>query len=93
MNESDTRLHKIDPALRSAGWGVAGQSHISTEYYFTQGKISQSIRVKGKKADYVLMYRGQRLAIVEAKADEVGYQEGVRQARETYYEAQRVLYS
>ena len=22
MNESDTRLHKIDPKLKAAGWGV-----------------------------------------------------------------------
>ena len=86
MNESDTRLHKIDPALRNAGWGTTDASHISTEYYFTRGKISRTVKMKGKKADYVLVYCGQRMAIVEAKADEVGYQEGVKQAIE-YAEA------
>ena len=86
MNESDTRLHKIDPALKASGWGSTEASHISTEYYFTRGKISRTVRTKGKKADYVLVYRGQRMAVVEAKADEVGYQEGVAQAIE-YAEA------
>ena len=86
MTESDTRLHKIDPALKAAGWGSTDESHISTEYYFTRGKISRTVRSKGKKADYLLVYRGQRMAVVEAKADEVGYQEGVTQAIE-YAEA------
>lgn len=26
MNESDTRLHKIDPKLRAAGWGTVEDS-------------------------------------------------------------------
>ena len=86
MNESDTRLHKIDPALKASGWGSTEKSHISTEYYFTKGKISRTVKTKGKKADYLLVYRGQRMAVVEAKADEVGYQEGVMQAVE-YAEA------
>lgn len=92
MNESDTRLHKIDPQLRAAGWSVVEGSHISTEHRITRGKISQSVKMKGKKADYVLMYRGQRMAVVEAKADEVGYQEGVMQAIE-YAEALDTRYT
>ena len=31
MNESDTRLKKIDPALHAAGWGVVAGSDIFTE--------------------------------------------------------------
>jgi len=31
MNESDTRLHKIDPKLKAAGWGVTEGSRITTE--------------------------------------------------------------
>ena len=80
MNESDTRIHKIDPQLKAAGWSVVEGSHISTEYRITRGKISQSVKMKGKKADYLLLYRGLRMAVVVAKADEVGYQEGVMQA-------------
>ena len=59
MNESDTRIHKIDPQLKAAGWSVVEGSHISTEYRITRGKISQSVKMKGKKADYLLLYRGQ----------------------------------
>ncbi len=32
MNESDTRLHKIDPQLKAAGWGVVDGSYVTTEY-------------------------------------------------------------
>ena len=31
MNESDTRLKKIDPALKAAGWSVVEGSDIFTE--------------------------------------------------------------
>jgi len=82
MNESDTRLHKIDPQLKAAGWGVVDGSYVTTEYYFTRGKVSKTVRNKPKKADYVLIYRNVKLAIVEAKSDEVGYREGVAQAKD-----------
>ena len=36
MNESDTRLHKIDPALKAAGWNSVDDSKITTEYVFTR---------------------------------------------------------
>jgi len=38
MNESDTRLHKIDPKLKAAGWGVTESSRITTEYAFTESR-------------------------------------------------------
>lgn len=82
MNESDTRLHKIDPKLKAAGWGVLDGSRITTEYTFTRGKISQTQKGKPKRADYVLIYKGVKLAIVEAKSDELSYAEGVTQAKE-----------
>lgn len=81
MNESDTRLHKIDPQLKAAGWDVVDGSRITTEYYFTLGKVSKTVKNKPKKADYVLIYRNVKLAIVEAKSDEVGYKEGIAQAK------------
>ncbi len=81
MNESDTRLHKIDPKLKAAGWGVTEGSRITTEYTFTRGKISQTQKGKPKRADYVLMYKGVKIAIVEAKSDELSYSEGVGQAK------------
>ncbi len=82
MNESDTRLHKIDPKLKAAGWGATEGSRITTEYTFTRGKISRSKKGKVKKADYVLIYKGVKLAVVEAKSDELSYSEGVSQAKE-----------
>lgn len=70
MNESDTRLKLIDPALEWAGWDK--QRQIYTEHYFTDGEIvvrgRMSTRRTAKKADYLLMYRPDiPLAIVEAK--------------------------
>ena len=82
MNESDTRLHKIDPQLKAAGWGVLDGSRITTEYTFTKGKISQTMKGKPKRADYVLIYKGVKLAVIEAKSDELSYAEGVAQAKE-----------
>ena len=82
MNESDTRLHKIDPQLKAAGWGVVDGSYVTTEYRFTRGKVSKTVKNKPKKADYVLIYRNVKLAVVEAKSDEVGYREGVAQAKD-----------
>ena len=50
MNESDTRLKKIDPALKAAGWGVVEGSDIFTEqraYLLTPGRIvTKAIQTK-----------------------------------------------
>ena len=92
MNESDTRLHKIDPALKRAGWGEVEGSRILTEVTFTRGKISQTVKHRPRRADYVLVFRGVKLAIVEAKSDELSYSEGVMQARE-YAEALDVRFT
>ena len=82
MNESDTRLHKIDPQLKAVGWGILDGSRITTEYTFTKGKISQTMKGMPKRADYVLIYKGVKLAVIEAKSDELSYAEGVAQAKE-----------
>lgn len=57
-------------------------SRITTEYTFTKGKISQTRKGMPKRADYVLIYKGVKFAIVEAKSDELSYSEGVAQAKE-----------
>ncbi len=82
MNESETRAELIDPKLKSCGWGVVEGSKILREYHITQGKI-QTGGGRGKKeiADYVLVYKGIKLAIVEAKSDELEVGEGVMQAK------------
>ena len=82
MNEAQTRLNKIDPALKKAGWNVAEQSHIIVEYAITNGRVSKSVAPKPLQADYILMYKGVKLAVVEAKSDEKDVSDGVAQAKQ-----------
>lgn len=81
MNESQTRLDKIDPKLRAAGWSEVDDSRIVTEFRITNGRISRTSKPKPLKADYVLVYKGVKLAVVEAKSDEKDVAEGVAQAK------------
>ena len=82
MNEAETRAELIDPKLKACGWGVVEGSKVLREYSITAGKI-QSGGGRGKRdvADYVLVYKGIKLAIVEAKSDELEVGEGVMQAK------------
>ena len=86
MNESDTRRKKIDPKLKEALWEVTPDSAIYTEQSayntFAPGKISASAERNPKKIDYLLVYKGIKIAIVEAKKDELDVSEGVPQAKE-----------
>ena len=82
MNESDTRLKLIDPALKRS-WDFKRQ--IFTEYYFTDGEIvvrgDMAVRKNPKKADYLLMYAPEiPLAIVEAKDTQHTVGAGLQQA-------------
>ncbi len=82
MNESETRAELIDPLLRASGWGVAEGSKVLREYAITAGRIQTGgARGKSLKADYVLLYRGRKLAVIEAKSDELEVGEGVAQAK------------
>lgn len=82
MNEAETRAELIDPKLKDCGWGIVEGSKILREYHITQGKI-QAGGGRGKKeiADYVLVHKGIKLAIVEAKSDVQEVGEGVMQAK------------
>lgn len=81
MNESQTRLDKIDPKLKGVGWSVVDDSRIITEYTISKGKISASEKPKPLKADYILSFKGVKLAVVEAKSDDLPVGEGVMQAK------------
>jgi type I restriction enzyme, R subunit len=82
MNEAETRAEHIDPALRAAGWGVVAGSRIRREYPITLGRIEgHGKRGKALTADYVLIYRNTKLAVVEAKARDEALTEGVAQAK------------
>jgi type I restriction enzyme R subunit len=81
MNEAETRAELIDPTLKAAGWGVAEGSKILREYGISVGKIQTGGRGKREIADYVLVYKGIKLAVIEAKSDELPVGEGVMQAK------------
>lgn len=82
MNEAETRAELIDPQLRESGWGVVEETRILREYRITLGRIQTGgKRAKPLIADYVLVYRGRKLATIEAKSNEVEVGEGVAQAK------------
>lgn len=83
MNEAETRAELIDPKLKAAGWGVVEDSKVLREHHITDGRIqSGGGRAKKLTADYVLVYKGIKLAVIEAKSDELGVGEGVAQAKQ-----------
>lgn len=83
MNEAETRAELIDPMLKACGWGIVEGSKVLREYHITAGKIQTGGgRARKLTADYVLVYKGIKLAVVEAKSDELGVGEGVAQAKQ-----------
>lgn len=81
MNESDTRLKLIDPAITKS-WDR--DSQVFTEYYFTDGEIvvrgNLVMRKDKKKADCLLMYAPNiPIAIIEAKDTEHTVDAGLQQ--------------
>lgn len=83
MNEAETRAELIDPKLKACGWGVVEGSKVLREYRITEGKI-QSGGGRGRKiiADYILVHKGIKLAVIEAKSDDLEVGEGVMQAKQ-----------
>ena len=85
MNEAETRAERIDPALKSAGWGVVEGSRVLREHGITLGRLQGSggknARAKAEIADYVLVFRNTKLAVIEAKAWDKPFTEGVGQAK------------
>jgi len=82
MNESETRAELIDPQLRASGWGEVAESKVLREHHITFGRIQPGGgRLKPDIADYVLIYKNQKLAVIEAKSEELEATEGVTQAK------------
>ncbi len=84
MDESATRRKKIDPKLYEVGWEQVPESEILTEQraYIAPGQVSALPQNRHpKKVDYILEYRKQKLAVIEAKSDEKDVSEGVEQAK------------
>ena len=82
MNEAETRAEHIDPALKAAGWGVVEGSRIRREVIAPGRLQGRGQRAKAEIADYVLVYRNTRLAVIEAKAWDKPLTEGVAQAKQ-----------
>lgn len=84
MNEAETRAELIDPKLKACGWGVMEGSKVLRERnaQITAGKIQTGGgRSRPMVADYILVYKGIKLAVIEAKSDELAVGEGVAQAK------------
>jgi len=79
LTESDTRAQYIDPALAKSGW----EGHlVRREFQITAGRIlGAGKRTEPSIADYLLEYKGKRLAVIEAKAWDKPYTEGLEQAK------------
>ncbi|TVM36100.1 EcoAI/FtnUII family type I restriction enzme subunit R [Oceanidesulfovibrio marinus] len=81
LNEAETRAELIDPALAAAGWGMVAGSRIRRETISHGRLIGRGRRSRQDIADYVLIYRGQKLAVIEAKRVSSPDTEGVQQAK------------
>ncbi|MEY8204824.1 MAG: DEAD/DEAH box helicase family protein, partial [Bermanella sp.] len=82
MNEADTRANLIDPKLVAAGWSQTEGSYIRRELICPGQIITGGKRTNPVPCDYVLIYKGRKLAAIEAKKESLPYSEGVRQAKD-----------
>ncbi len=84
MNEADTRAELIDKQLEAAGWVTSAETgvRVRREFNINDGEIrAGGIRTGRLIADYILEYKNIKLAVVEAKSDELDVSEGVAQAK------------
>jgi type I restriction enzyme R subunit len=55
MNEEETKLNYVTPAIQAAGWSSVEGSFIRMEFPITKGRlIGSGKRSKADSADYVL---------------------------------------
>ncbi|AFK02673.1 EcoEI R domain protein [Emticicia oligotrophica DSM 17448] len=87
LSERDICTKYISPAIEKAGWNK--HIHYLEEVNITAGKIlvkgSLTTRAKNKRADYILYYKDNPVAIIEAKDNNhamgAGMQQGLEYAR------------
>lgn len=96
MDETATRRKKIDPKLYGVGWEQVPESEILTEqraYQIAPGQVSALPQNRHpKKADYILEYKKKKLAVIEAKSDELDVSVGIPQAK-LYAELLHIRYA
>ena len=80
--EADTRANRIDPVLNEAGWGRVEGSQVQRELICPGRILAGGQRGTALSADYVLSYRGRKLAVIEAKKAGLGHTTGVGQAKD-----------
>ena len=82
LSERDICSKFITPALQLAGWDI--QKQILEEVSFTDGKIyvrgKLTARGERKRADYLLYYQDNPIAIIEAKDNKHSVRAGIQQA-------------
>lgn len=82
LSERDICSKFITPALQKAGWNLHTQ--ILEEVCFTDGKIyvrgKLTARGERKRADYILYYQDNPVAVIEAKDNKHSLRAGIQQA-------------
>ena len=83
LSESDITTKFVKPALEKAGWDLIRQ--IREEWTFTDGRIiargSSYTRGQKKRADIVLFYKSNPIALIEVKDNKKGVGDGMQQAK------------
>lgn len=82
LSERDICSKYITPAIQNAGWNI--QTQVLEEVSFTDGKIyvrgKLTARGERKRADYLLYYQDNPIAIIEAKDNKHSVRAGIQQA-------------
>lgn len=79
--EAETRADRINPVLAAAGWGVVEGSRLRQEIICPGRILAGGRRSAPVSSDYVLIYRGHKLATLEAKRAGLGHTVGIGQAK------------
>jgi len=81
-SESDTRAELIEPKLQESLWKSTERAFIRREWPISIGRIiSSKERGSTLSADFVLIYKNVKVAVIEAKKSSLNFTEGVTQAK------------
>lgn len=80
--ESDTRANRIDPVLVASGWTTVPGAKVRREVICPGRIMPGGKRGDRLSADYVLIYRDQKLAVIEAKRAGLAHTIGLAQAKD-----------